>query len=204
MSLKTEVKVGNISNLSDARYCAGMGVQYLGFSMESDSEHYVDQNTLKTIKEWIVGPRIVGEFNRLNPVSQDYSTLGKELDFIEVSDPDSIESAKKTDLPVIFRLDISNIKSIPELRDLLNNLNDRVQFFLLEGSQGTEIKDSDILILASQYKIMIGFQVDRQSIHSWIDETDIFGISLKGSTEIKPGFKDYDELADILEEIEID
>jgi phosphoribosylanthranilate isomerase len=51
---------------------------------------------------------------------------------------------------------------------------------------------------------MIGFQIDRQSIHAWIDETDIFGISLKGSTEIKPGFKDYDELADILEEIELD
>ena len=204
MSLKTEVKVGNISNLSDARYCAGMGVQYLGFSMDSDSEHYVDLNTLKTIKEWIVGPRIVGEFSRLDPASHDYSTICKELDFMEVSDPDSIESVKKADLPVILRLDISNIKSIPELKDLLNNLNDRVQFFLLEGSQGTEIKDSDILILGSQYKIMIGFEVDQESIHSWIDGTDIFGISLKGSSEIKPGFKDYDELADILEEIEID
>ena len=51
---------------------------------------------------------------------------------------------------------------------------------------------------------MIGFEMDQQSIHSWIDETDIFGISLKGGMEIKPGFKDYDELADILEEIEID
>jgi phosphoribosylanthranilate isomerase len=51
---------------------------------------------------------------------------------------------------------------------------------------------------------MIGFEMDHQSIHAWIDETDIFGISLKGGTEIKPGFKDYDELADILEEIQID
>ena len=99
MSLKTEVKVGHISNLSDARYCAGMGVQYLGFSMDSNSEHYVDQDTLKTIKEWIVGPKIVGEFSNLDITSYDYSNLDEDLDCIEISDPDSIESAEKTGLP---------------------------------------------------------------------------------------------------------
>jgi phosphoribosylanthranilate isomerase len=31
MPLKTFVKVGCITNLSDARYCAGMGVDMLGF-----------------------------------------------------------------------------------------------------------------------------------------------------------------------------
>ena len=32
MPLKTFVKVGNITNLSDARYCAGMGVDMLRIS----------------------------------------------------------------------------------------------------------------------------------------------------------------------------
>ena len=32
--LKTLIKVSNINNLSDARYCAGMGVEMLGFSMD--------------------------------------------------------------------------------------------------------------------------------------------------------------------------
>lgn len=204
MSLKTEVKVGNISNLSDARYCAGMGVQYLGFSMDHNSEHFVDQNTLKTIKEWIVGPKIVGEFSRLDLTNHDYPSSGEELDCIEISDADSIETAEITGLPVIFKLDITNIGSVPELKGILDNLKDKVQFFLIEGLPGPEIKKTDILYLASLYKIMIGFEMDQQSIHSWIDETDIFGISLKGGMEIKPGFKDYDELADILEEIEID
>jgi phosphoribosylanthranilate isomerase len=204
MSLKTEVKVGNISNLSDARYCAGMGVQYLGFSMDSNSDQYVDQNTLKTIKEWIVGPKIVGEFSKIDPDSQIYSSLEEELDYIEITDPDSIDVAEKTGIPVILKLDITNIKSIPGLSEILDNLNNRVQFFLLDGFPGPEIKNMDILNLSSQYRIMIGFKMDQQSIHAWIDGTNIFGISLKGGTEIKPGFKDYDELADILEEIEVD
>jgi phosphoribosylanthranilate isomerase len=204
MSLKTEVKVGNISNLSDARYCAGMGVQYLGFSMDSNSDQYVDQNTLKTIKEWIVGPKIVGEFSKIDPDSEIYSSLEEELDYIEITDPDSIDVAEKTGIPVILKLDITNIKSIPGLSEILDNLNNRVQFFLLDGFPGPDIKNMDILNLSSQYRIMIGFKMDQQSIHAWIDGTNIFGISLKGGKEIKPGFKDYDELADILEEIEVD
>lgn len=204
MSLKTEVKVSSISNLSDARYCAGMGVQYLGFSMDRDSEHFVDQKTLMTIKEWIVGPRIVGEFSRLDPVNYDYSALSEDVDCIEISDPESIEMAAKIKLPLILNLDLATLKSVSKLEEILNYTRDRIQFFLFEKSPGPEIENVDILNLASRYKIMIGFEIDKQSIHSWIDGTDIFGISLKGGTEIKPGFKDYDELADILEEIELD
>jgi len=77
-------------------------------------------------------------------------------------------------------------------------------FFLLEKSTESAIKDMEISGLTTLYKIMIGFGIDKQSIHSWINGTKIFGISLKGGTEIKPGFKDYYELADILEEIEVD
>ncbi len=204
MSLKTQVKVGNISNLSDARYCAGMGVQYLGFTMDIDDEHYVDQNTLRTIKEWIVGPKIVGEFSNLDDASHDPSILGGELDFIEISDPESIEKAGNIGLPVIFKLNMDTLESVQEIEEILNNLKDDVQFFILEGSPGSKINNTDVLNLASHHKIMIGFEMDQLSIHSWIDGTDIFGISLKGGTEIKPGFKDYDELADILEEIEIE
>ena len=129
---------------------------------------------------------------------------GKELDCIEISDPDSIDNAEGTGLPVILKLDLTKIRTVQELEKILDKLNDRVQFFLLDGLPGTEIINTDILNLAAQYRIMIGFEINRKSIHSWIDGTDIFGISLKGGTEIKPGFKDYDELADILEEIELD
>ena len=203
MSLKTEVKVGNISNLSDARYCAGMGVQYLGFSMDRNTEHYIDQKTLKTIKEWIVGPKIVGEFSDLDPLINN-STLLDDLDFIEIAEPVLIDIYTKVNLPLILKMDIASFESIQELEEIMTRTKDRVVFILLEKSKGCLIQDVDIVSLASQYKIMIGFGIDKHSIHSWINGTDIFGISLKGGTEIKPGFKDYDELADILEEIEVD
>ena len=202
MSLITEVKVGSISNLSDARYCAGMGVQYLGFSMDRNTEHYVDQKTLKTIKEWIVGPTIVGEFSDLDPLVNVNSTLLEDIDCIEIAEPALIDTCLKANLPLILKLDIASFKSVQELEGIMSQAIGRVLFFLLDRSSESVIKKMDILRLAANYKIMIGFGIDKHSIHTWIDGTDIYGISLKGGTEIKPGFKDYYELADILEEIE--
>jgi phosphoribosylanthranilate isomerase len=51
---------------------------------------------------------------------------------------------------------------------------------------------------------MVGYGIDKDNVGSWIDNTHILGICLKGSIEVKPGFKDYDELADILEMLEVD
>ena len=61
MALKTLVKVGNISNLSDARYCAGMGVDMLGFRVISGQEHYVSPELFKEIRGWFSGPSVVAE-----------------------------------------------------------------------------------------------------------------------------------------------
>ena len=63
MALTTIVKVGNITNLSDARYCAGMGVDMLGFCFEKKSEQYIDPESYKEIIGWISGPQLVGEFD---------------------------------------------------------------------------------------------------------------------------------------------
>lgn len=204
MSLKTEVKVSNISNLSDARYCAGMGVQYLGFSMDRNREHYVDQKTLKSIKEWIVGPVIVGEFSDLNVLKNDIPDILEDIDCIEISEPATVDALAEFNLPLILKLDIATFQSPEELAKIMARTKDKVLFFLLEKSSGSLIQDSDIIRLASLHKIMIGFGIDKNRIHAWINGTDIFGISLKGGTEIKPGYKDYDELADILEQIEVD
>ena len=62
MSLKTFVKVGNITNLTDARYCAGMGVNQLGFNVE-DPNFTVEK--FKEITGWLEGIEYVAEFDKL-------------------------------------------------------------------------------------------------------------------------------------------
>ena len=61
MALKTLVKVGKISNLSDARYCSGMSVDMLGFCVVAGQDHYVSPELFKEIRGWFSGPAVVAE-----------------------------------------------------------------------------------------------------------------------------------------------
>ena len=49
MALSTIVKVGSIRNLSDARYCAGMMVDVLGFSINPNDKNYIKEEETQDI-----------------------------------------------------------------------------------------------------------------------------------------------------------
>ena len=54
MALKTSVIINEVINLSDARYCAGMGVDYIGFRIDENHDKYVD---LENFNESQIGVR---------------------------------------------------------------------------------------------------------------------------------------------------
>ena len=89
--LKTKVKVSAIENLSDARYCAGMGVEWLGFSMTD-----VPLDKFNEIRNWLSGVQIVGEaFN----CSED-----QIITLCESYQPDVLEISSSTHLEKIKHL----------------------------------------------------------------------------------------------------
>ena len=61
--LKTRVKAGKVDNLTDARYFAAMGVDYLGFCCNTGTELYCAPSKIKEITEWVEGPVFVLEFD---------------------------------------------------------------------------------------------------------------------------------------------
>ena len=65
MALSTIVLVNQISNLSDARYCAGMGVEMLGFSVEENTASYITPEAFKEISGWVAGVKLVGEVEEM-------------------------------------------------------------------------------------------------------------------------------------------
>ena len=59
--LTTTVKASSISNLTDARYFAAWHVDWLGFDLTPDGLTILPLPEVKEIKDWIEGPKIVGE-----------------------------------------------------------------------------------------------------------------------------------------------
>lgn len=197
MPLKTLVKVGNISNLSDARYCAGMGVEMLGFTVIEGKENFINPKSYQEIRGWVSGPSIVAEIYGINgqpnlaQIIEEYAP-----DFLELG-INELHLLPETTLPLIVSLDQT---LSDEQKQELYSLKDKIAFILI---------DNPIISFPFIKEMSHGFPVlimirSAVKISELLAAKGISGITLNGSHEIKPGLKDYGQLADVLEQLETD
>ena len=62
-----KIKASKIENLTDARYFAAQGVEYLGFDLTNIEENQEKYRTIHAIKEWVEGVQFVGEYQFPKP-----------------------------------------------------------------------------------------------------------------------------------------
>lgn len=192
MPLKTLVKVGNISNLSDARYCAGMGAEMLGFVVIEGQNNFIQSKSYQEIRGWISGPSVVAEMYGITPATNvDSIILDYAPDFLEINLED-IGLLPDSKLPLIIAVD--DTTPAEELIKLAF-LKDRVAFIQVNGS-GKHLEF--IKKLSTQFPVLAAIK-SADELNDLLNAQVISGISLNGSQEIKPGLKDYSHLAMVLE-----
>ncbi|QCR21861.1 hypothetical protein [Pontibacter sp. SGAir0037] len=205
MSLSTSVIVSGINNLSDARYCAGMGVDIVSFNLKLDSPQRVSSEELKEILGWVAGVKLAGQFERARPdVINEYASEFN-LDYIQLDTPYLIDEIDEISCPVILKVYINKDTVESELLEMLELYSSVVDSFLIYSSDFTAIDETNTMLLKSiarSYPVYIGFGLTKDNIHTIMKTIKPKGIGLLGGNEIKPGLKDFDELQDILEEIE--
>lgn len=182
-SLKTEVKVGEINNLSDARFCAAMGVPFLGFLMAHPERKSLSKEEFVAISQWLEGPELVGEF--FDAEDQFILDLNQEIGFSAVQ-TNNLDQAKRLiskGIEVFFISKESGLK-MPE----------NILYLILD-----EGYSSDPSEYSSHVKVLCGYGLNKDSLEGIISDTNFAGIHLKGSDELRPGYKNFDELADVLE-----
>ena len=183
--LKTLVKVGEINNLTDARFCAGMGVQMLGFAMAHKSRKSLTKEEYIAITQWLEGPKFIGEFEE---ESDDFILgLNKELNFDLIQTSDVNQAKRLADLGLKVILSVSKVESIPP----------NLSYVIIE-----ETFEGDYQYLANYAELLVAKNITISSLDGLLVDENVSGIHLKGSDEIRPGYKDLDELADILEALE--
>lgn len=183
MPLKTLVKVGRVTNLSDARYCAGMGVHFLGFNVCPGTTAFIEPKLYQDIRGWVTGPKMVAEFydytGEIDQILKDYAP-----DYLEVT-TETYQLAASAQLPCILYLAANELGRVHEYPNAEYILIDEASAKLIEQSSPTRIL------------VKLGDKASLESLSLRFD-----GIALSGGDEIRPGFKNYDELADILEELD--
>lgn len=208
-----KIKATSINNLTDARYFAAWHVEWLGFSLEMGNSNYTRPQDVKEIKDWLVGPKIVGEFG-----------LGQTADEIKASiellNLDAVQLSMFVDNSVAKALngvsilkewvveDLNNLDAFATTCDILK---DDVEFFYLdleknniswEAVQNNVTALEQLQALCEEYAIIISIVCPAEQLESFMDTVKPYGISLQGGEEEKVGVKSFDDLDDIFEVLE--
>lgn len=187
MPLKTFVKVGKITNLSDARYCSGMGVDMLGFQAVDGLPHFIPSPAYQEIRGWISGPAIVAEIYGLKGTHLLPAILENyRPDYLELKESQLAQIAPAAGLPLIVKL---------ETGSELAKWKDSIAYLQADENELPRIND-----FSDHFPIIVELQ-SGDRLNELLDQS-IKGISLNGSPEMRPGYKDYGALADILEMLE--
>ena len=205
MALKTLTLVTNINNLSDARYCAGMGVDILSFKLTENQPGYILPAAVNEITGWIAGVQVAGEFHE-SP-TEEINQLAETCNLSQVllTSCYLVDDLVKIKVPVIQQLSVNKDTTEDELVLHFEVYKEYVSAFLLTSPDFTIIDETNIPLLkslTSRYPVILGFGLIKNNILTVLDQVNPSGIALKGSDEIKPGLKSFDELAEILELLE--
>lgn len=205
--MTTLIKASRIAHLTDARYFAAKEVDYLGFNLEEGTEGYLDPMYMKAIREWVEGPKIVGEFQRtpIRVVVEAAAFFG--LDVVQVSaKTHGAHLAELADLEVILEIEIS-ADTLPVSITELQGFAAYADVFLF--------KFTDVNISKSIFYEQLDFwkaifslrpsllQADMPT-NDWSDviaSCGLAGLSIVGGEEEQVGVKSYDEIEAIFENL---
>jgi phosphoribosylanthranilate isomerase len=204
MALQTLVKVSSINNLSDARYCAGMGVAMAGFTLDIGTDTYVDPVRFAAITEWISGVQLVGEVASAEASTLELLRQQYTLDYLQADESSDWQALRQLGIPLICRIHWDRYSTAEELIRTFAPIRNFVDWFLLESASDDMPEPTlrQVKQVSEQLPVLLGFGLSPQNVLSILSQTRIGGIALKGSQEIRPGFKDYEDLAQILEQLE--
>ena len=203
--LRTFVKINSVTNLSDARYCAAMGVDMLGFAIDPLLPGYVEPDRFRAITEWVAGVAFAGETAGFADVSTGSGLAAYPVKWLEASQADW-PALRNLGLGLICRVAWTENDTLPDFQSRHAAAAPHVDYFLLESDMAQltgEVK-YHLKQVAEQYPVLLGFGVSKDTILTVLSEMPLAGIALRGGHETRPGQRDVSGLAEILELLETD
>lgn len=172
------LKFSSITNLSDARYAAGMWADFIGFCFDPSRPGYLEPAKAKEISGWINGPLLTGEFGN-QPIEwiQDFVNV-LHLKVIQV--PSSYQGAGIASLGLKLIVQVESEEKTP----------------LMEKADMFVTADQNIYgFLKAHYTQPVLMSLDENNT----DASRFDGIDLQGGSEDKPGTRNHSLWNDILE-----
>ena len=190
---KKKILVRNISNLSEARYCAGMLVDFISFELDKNEVNFIDLKKYSEIKGWINGIKLLGNSAFLTP--NEIKELIKERDLDGfIFDYSQIDLIELLDCKIkIAQIPINQLFTIDE------NIKSKIDYIIIYGEK-KDIDEDLLREIQLTIPVFLGFNFENVTFNS----ENLSGFAFNGTIELKPGFSSYNMLMDALEYLDQD
>jgi len=191
--LKTQILAAEVCNLTDARYFAAWGVDYISFNCNRGEENFIEQSSLLEIKDWIEGPKFLAYFNGLDdPSSMEEMVSKLSLQGMVLGPFTPENSIKAIDAENLFKEFVSQ-----DVEGITNGLNSEGMSAIglqpiIKTSKNTiaDYFDKEVLLDVTDLDIAVVKEI--------INESKC-GLVLRGGEEEKVGLKSFDFLDDVFD-----
>ncbi len=196
------VKASRIANLTDARYFAAREVTYLGFCLDEHSAYFIEPAQMKAIREWVAGPRIVGEFEQSSAAVVREAAKFFALDAVQVSQVGWLSELQG--LEVILRLE--KVEKPDAIASLLEHTAPQVAFFQVEMTASAAQAAARDAIVAEAWRqlcvrvpVLLDAPLPANEMVALLTAVQPAGFALSGSAEERPGFKSFEDVDALFE-----
>ena len=195
------IKASRITNLTDARYFAAKEVAFLGFNLEEGTEGYLEPIYMKAIREWVEGPKIVGEFDRTPARTVLEAAKFYGLDAVQVSRTSDLEQLDGLEIILL----VPGTENPDDLDTLFEQAAPFVQYFLLDFSgnqKAAAILQQDTenwARLFARYPTLLDLDISATDLPELLQKLQPAGIALQGGEEEQVGVKSFDEVDEVFE-----
>ena len=198
-AMRAQVYFHHCHTLSDARFAAAEGFEFLAFAIDPSWASFPGMAKLKEISGWVSGPRLVGQFPAGTPVSVIHDAVNfLGLEAVELAHPIESSLREKLDLPIIVRVPWelpSDVASAYLQESMLVLLESDMPFHLLAQMPHA----SEFQALCQQYDMILSCNFNPENLAHALEDWAPYGIALHGGEEERPGWYNYEQLQEITE-----
>ncbi|MBF9140298.1 beta/alpha barrel domain-containing protein [Hymenobacter properus] len=187
--------IRGINNLSDARYCAGMGADKFTFILDPALPGALDTRTVKELAGWVAGVELIGEFDRLSAPEINAVAADCSLDAVLLRSYRSPAELAEIAPPVYVEL--TDTDNVPEAASAV------VGWVLELNGKATEAPVAALNQLAQERPLWLGPGLHPEKAQALATQLPLAGLSFPSGDEVKPGLRDFDQLEAVFEALEV-
>ncbi|GAB3308545.1 hypothetical protein ACFQT0_16965 [Hymenobacter humi] len=190
--------IRGINNLSDARYCAGMGADKLTFLLDPALPGALDTKTVKELAGWIAGVELIGEFDQLSAAEINAIAAECTLDAVLLRQPRSAEELAEIAPPVYIEVAVGLLAEVPYISTAPLGL-------VVELTEPLTSETLNALLgIASQGPLWVGPGLHPELARDLVNQLPLAGLVFPSGDEVKPGLRDFDQLESVFEALEVE